>query len=157
MNPQDITDFYNSNPHQFKRPERVHLNSIFIPFGKNPAEAEKKADQAHGMIELGRSFDDVAEKFSTAPSIGMIARGQMKPEIETRIFNLSVGGVTLPVKSDQGYFIFELKEKFPVEAVPLEEAKDQIAQFLFNQEFKEKMESWLKEAKKKTYIEIKNP
>jgi parvulin-like peptidyl-prolyl isomerase len=157
INPQKITDFYNANIKQFLKPERVDLDSIFISYGSDAAQAKEQAAKAYALLTAGNAFSDVAKQFSSAPSVGIIARGQMKPDIEDTIFALNEDGFTQPIESLQGVFIFKLKSHFPEETASLEESKDQIAQFLFNKEFKEKLKSWLDEEKKKTYIEIKKP
>jgi foldase protein PrsA len=86
-----------------------------------------------------------------------VVRNQFKPDIEEKVFGLSKGETTDPIKSDQGYFIFRLKEKHPERMDSLDEAKDHIAHFLFTQKFKEKMAAWLKEQRESSYIEIKAP
>lgn len=155
VHPQEVTDYYKQNLEQFVRPEHVDLNSIFIPYGDDPQEAREQANMVYGRIKMGDDFQEAVASYSKAPSLGKIARGEMKPDIEEQIFSLKSGAVTPPIESDQGVFIFQLKEKFPATAVKLDEVKDQISQFLFNRKFKEKMGAWLNEARQETYIEIK--
>lgn len=155
VNPQEITDYYQNNIEKFKNPEYADIDSIFIPYTENPDTAREQANTAYGQLKMGQDFENVTQQYSKAPSIKTIVKGQLKPQIEQQIFSLKPGEFTWPIESDQGIFIFKLNKKFAQETAALEDVKDQIAQFLFNQKFKEKTESWLKQEREKTYIEIK--
>ena len=157
VNPQDVTDYYNAHIERFKKPERADLDSIFIPYNDDQAAAKETADRAYALLQSGSAFPDVAKEFSKSPAVGMIARGQTKPDIEEKIFALSAGEFTPPMESDQGIFLFKLKQKLPEETPPLEEVKDFIAQNLFNEKLQKEMKTWLEKARDKAYIEIKNP
>lgn len=62
-------------------------------------------------LEEGMSFEEAAEKFSSCPSgkrggdLGPFTRGQMVPEFEEAAFNLEVGSVSEPVKTQFGYHL----------------------------------------------------
>lgn len=62
-------------------------------------------------IADGMSFEDAAQKFSTCPSgkkggdLGNFGRGQMVPEFETAAFDLEVGGISDPVKTQFGFHL----------------------------------------------------
>jgi len=157
VSPQEITDFYRDHPEKFQRPERADVDSIFIPFGSDPQNAEEKITAAQSLLESGTPFDQVAGDYSTVPSLGVISRGQMKLEIDEQIFSLKEGESSPIIKTDQGYFIFRLKSRLAPDTLPLNDAKEQIAQFLFNEKLKEKLQTWLEDQKKETYIEIKTP
>lgn len=157
VSPREITDFYRDHPEKFQRPERADVESIFIPFGSDPQNAEESITAAQSLLESGTPFDQVAGDYSTVPSLGIISRGQMKPEIDEQIFSLKEGKSSPVIKTDQGYFIFRLKSRLAPDTLPLSDAKEQIAQFLFNEKLKAKLQSWLEDQKKETYIEIKTP
>lgn len=157
VNPQEVTDYYAQHPAEFQRPESAEVESIFIPFDENPEKTQEKANEAYGLIMMGKTFSEVADQFSLAPSKSTITRGKMKPEIDDQIFQLKKGDVSWPIESDRGFFLFKIKEKIAGETLPLEEAKDRIAAYLLNEKFREEIKKWLEEKKSKTYIEIKNP
>lgn len=156
VNPQEVTDFYHNNKSDFKRPERVKFDSIFIPSGKNPENTHQKINEAYAALKAGKSFNDTAKSISISPSSGELSRGQMKPEIEKQIFDLNENDFTAPIESDEGYFLFKLTKHIPEEIVSLEKAKDQIVQFLLNKKFKNNLREWLNKTREETYIEIKN-
>jgi len=157
VNPQEITDFYHNQPEKFQRPERADVESIFIPLGSDPQKAGEAINAAKSLLESGQVFAEVAKNYSTIPPLGVISRGQMKPDIEEQIFSLADGAISPVVETDQGYFIFRVKSRLPPDTIPLNDAKEQITQFLFNEKLKQKLQDWLEEQRKETYIEIKTP
>lgn len=157
INPQDITDYYQNNSDQFLKPEHAEVKSIFIPYGADATASRERANMAFGQLKLGQDFDQVAAQYSEKSLVTTIMRGQMKPEIESQIFNLKEGEFTWPIDSDQGLFIFRLIKKFPAQTVAFDDVKNQIAQFLYATKFQEHMDAWLSKAREDHYIEIKNP
>lgn len=152
VNPNEVTKFYQDHLVDFKKQERVELDSIFIPNSDNPVQ---KTKDVLGVINGGKDFLEVAREYSQMPSIGIVEKGQMLPEIEEVIFNLKDHAISKPVTTDTGVFIFKLKRLLPAETQPIDEVKDKIYQFLFNQEFQKRMHAWIEELRKKAYIEIK--
>ncbi len=172
VNPNEVTEYYQNNLSEFNKPERVDLESIFIPFinssqatdtktnlaqnSKDKKAAQKKAADALNLIKGGKGFLEVAKQYSQLPSIGIIAKGQMLPEIESAVFALKDNETSQPLTTETGIFIFKLKSKLPPESAPLEEVKDQVYSMLFTKKFQARLTAWLEELRKKAYVEIKN-
>ncbi len=155
VNPQEITEYYQKNPRQFIRPARVNLDSIFIPIKDNQSEALAKAQEASKLLKEEKDFTEVAKEYSVNPSLGVIAKGQMMPEIDTIAFQLQVDGTSGLIETEQGIFILKLKGKLPEETVPLEQAKKEIQNLLFMQKFKERYQQWMEKLRSQAYVEIK--
>jgi len=155
VNPQEVTDYYDAHQDEFQKPERVRLDSIFIPYGENKDRAGEKAQEALKRVGEGQAFEKVAQEYSSAPSIGMIGKGQMMPAIEDTVFQLEEKAVSPPVETETGIYIFNVLEKLPAETATLDEVKEQISQTLFQEKFKERFREWIAKLKKDAYIEIK--
>jgi len=162
VSPQDVSLFYFENKEKFQKPESVNLDSIFIAYNDNPEQAKKKAQEALDLLKNPeklpadqRSFEAIAKKFSESPSIGTIQKGEMLPEIEKVVFDLKVDETSGLVNTDSGIFIFHLKGKTPAKLATLEEVKDKIYDFLFQQRLNELRSAWVNDLKKSAYIEIK--
>ncbi|MFP4473275.1 MAG: peptidyl-prolyl cis-trans isomerase [Candidatus Omnitrophota bacterium] len=155
VRPQDITEYYQQNTKQFQVPERVDLDSIFIRSDEGADKAGQQAEEAIKRIEAGEDFRTVALEYSKLPPLGMVVRGQLKPEIEQRVFALDEGEVSQPIEQNDGIFIFKVREKFPAAVAPLNEVKEDVSRFLFEKRLKDEMKSWLAEQKKDAYIEVK--
>lgn len=155
INPQQVTDFYEQNKEKFSRGERANLESIFITYNDDKAAALTKAGEALKQIKEGGNFEETAQKYSQAPSIGIIERGQLLPLIEDAIFGLDVGEVSSLVETDNGVYIFKLIAKSPARIANLEDVKEAIHESLGREEFKNALTLWLKKLKEEAYIEIK--
>lgn len=155
VNPQEVTDYYEKNRHQFKQKERINLDSIFISSSPSRKEAKEKIDEVYSLLEEGRDFREIAEKYSQTPSIGIIAKGQMRTDIEDIIFNLNLQEKSPIIEVENGYYIFKLLGRMPSKIQPLEEVKDTIKEIIGKEKFQNKFSIWINDLKKKAYIEIK--
>lgn len=155
INPQEVTDYYDSHLVNFQRKARVNLNSIFISFGTDKAVAQAQIEAAHQKITDGIPFEDVAKEYSESPSIGIIERGQLQPDIEETVFLLLPNKISDIVKVETGFYIFKVNGKTPAEVSPLKEVKDDIQKILYREKFQEKFTKWIETLKKDAYIEIK--
>lgn len=168
VNPQDVTDYYNTHRDEFNKPDGLHLESIFIPYQSqtmsevkksSAAELEKtavkKANEALALMKKGEEFSSAAKKFSQLPNLGIVHRGQMLPAIEEAVFHLKEGEISEPLKTDAGIYIFKVKKQLPPEVISFEEVKAQVYNMLTHQKFQKRFADWLEELKKKAYIEIK--
>jgi len=156
INPREVTSYYQEHTEQFFKPERVDLQSIFIPYEDDKDSAIQQADEISKLLKApGANFSDLAKQHSQAPSIGIIARGQFLPAIESAVFDLAEGEISEPIKTEAGLYILKVMEKYPEQQAPLDEVRDSISNFLFRQKFNERVSVWLDELKSRAYIEIK--
>lgn len=157
VNPQEVTDYYNKNLEKFKKPERMDLASIFFSIDEESEPSIKeKADSVLKMLkEEDRDFDEVAAQFSDGPSIGIIEKGQLILHIEEAVFKLDKGEISPVLKTNNGYYIFKIKEKLPEELASLEEVKENISNMLFHLKFRHNFQAWLDDLKKDAFIDIK--
>ncbi len=155
VNPQEVTNYYTAHPEQFKRNERINLESIFVAIKTEKEASQKKIQEAYDLIKTGKNFTDIAKQYSESPSVGAIEQGQLMPEIDKKVFSLKIDEITDIIETKTGYYIFKLTGRTPSENAPLKDVKDAITQFLYNQKFQNKFSDWMVQLKKKAYIEIK--
>jgi parvulin-like peptidyl-prolyl isomerase len=68
-------------------------------------------------IEKGKSFEELAKKYSSCPSgheggdLGFFGKGQMVPEFEKEAFSLKIGEISKPVKTQFGYHLIKVTDK----------------------------------------------
>ncbi|MCA9406167.1 MAG: peptidyl-prolyl cis-trans isomerase [Candidatus Omnitrophica bacterium] len=155
VNPQEVTDFYKKNLEQFRKKERVNVDSIFIANKGSRIAALDKAEAALKEINEGKDFLEVSKRYSDSPSIGVLERGQLMEDVEKVIFQLYVGEVSDIVETKTGIYIFRLTGKVPTQVAELKEVKDTIYNVLYKQKFQVEYTKWLESLKKDAYIEIK--
>lgn len=155
VNPQEVTEYYAAHKEEFKRPNRVSLDSIFIKFKENTAESRQKAQEAFSKIKAGEDFREVAKNYSDTPAIGTIKKGDLLPELDEAIFKLEVGEVSPVLETATGIFIFKLLGKIPEEIPPIEAIKKDVTNKIFQTKFRERLNTWLNKLKEEAYVEIK--
>ncbi len=160
VNPQEVTEYYNQHPEYFQKPESRQLESIFIAQQDDKNAAKEKAENIYAsvkdLLSQGNDFASLAQKYSEATSIGLIKKGQFLPDIEATVFQLQPKEISPLIETANGYYIFQVKEKFPMEVSSLEEVKKNIYDEIFQIKFQKNFRDWVDELKAKAYIEIKN-
>lgn len=79
-------------------------------------EHEYEANDLLAKIKEGKTFEELAQKFSKCPSgdqggdLGFFKKGMMVPEFETAAFALNVGETSTPVKTQFGYHLIKRTE-----------------------------------------------
>lgn len=80
-------------------------------------DSKKEADLIKSKIDTGECFETLAKQYSKCPSgeeggdLGYFERGQMLKEFEDAAFNLPVGKVSDPVKTQFGWHIIKVYDK----------------------------------------------
>lgn len=80
-------------------------------------DTKSEADLIKSKIDNGECFETLAKKYSKCPSsqdggdLGYFERGQMVKEFEDAAFNLPVGKVSYPVKTQFGWHIIKVYDK----------------------------------------------
>lgn len=163
VSPQQVNEYYQKNPDKFLQPEKVSLQSAFFAYGEDRRLTEQNARAAYNILkdpaklaQYPNGFDEVVQKFSGILAPSAFAKGEALPEIEKVVFQLNVNDISPLVALDNGIYIFQVKEKKPAAKVSLEEAKDDVYNFLFQQQYNERREQWLKKLRADAFIDIKN-
>ncbi len=80
-------------------------------------ETEEEAIKLKEEILSGKPFEDVAAEYSMCPSgarggdLGFFGRGQMVSEFENAAFDLNVGVVSEPVRTNFGWHLILVTDK----------------------------------------------
>lgn len=111
----DINDFEENivKPDMYK--EKLFAN--LLETDKKSAEAKNKISAALDELKSGKSFKEVAEKYSDGESaqdggeLGWFGADQMLPEIVEPVFALEKGERSEIIESSLGYHIIEMEDK----------------------------------------------
>ena len=166
VKPEAISDFYQKNQDKFQQGPRVRASHILIgiPQGADAAtkqQAKAKADALLKDLKAGKDFAATAKANSQDPGsapnggdLGYFEQGQMVPPFEQAAFALKPGEMSEVVESQFGYHIIKVADKQDSRVVPLEEAKEQIEQYLTQQNRHAETELFVNALRAKAKIEI---
>ena len=144
-----IEKYYNENKQRFAQPERRDLKVVLT-------KTEAKADEARQAIEDGESWKDVAKEYSIDQAskaqggkLAAVAKGQQEKSLDDAVFKASKGELVGPVKTQFGWYVFEVDKVTEASQQTLEEAKTTIKQLLASQQQQKALDSFVKEFRKK--------
>ncbi|SHJ42463.1 peptidyl-prolyl cis-trans isomerase C [Dethiosulfatibacter aminovorans DSM 17477] len=150
---EDAKTYYESNSAQFEKAAEVSARHILV-------DDEEKIKDVKEEIEGGLDFAEAATKYSSCPSkqaggtLGSFSKGKMVPEFEEAAFNLEIGQLSEPVKTQFGYHLIMVDSKTEAGTMSFEEVKDGIKQNLLNQKQFEAYNNKVAELKAKYTVEI---
>lgn len=168
VSPIEIENFYKENPEKFRVKERVRVQSLTIK--KSDEAREKGIPDGKAKIKMERleqrarkenNFEDLVVRYSEdshAKQEGVgnwIERGAMIELVDEVLFNAPLGEMTRIVETPIGYHIFRVLEKMPAQEKKLDEVKNPVANYLFEQKSDARFRDWMEELKKSAYISIR--
>ena len=148
----EIKKFYDANKLMFGKGEAVQAKHILV-------DEEADANEIKASIENGKiTFEEAAKAHSKCPSkeaggdLGRFERGQMVLPFEEAAFAAEIGKITGPVKTNFGYHLIKVEEKFDAESKSFDDMKGEIKNQLLQQKIGTVFNKKLDELKAK-YIE----
>ncbi len=168
VSPLEVENFYKENPDKFVVKERVKVRSLTIKKsdeartkGIPDEKAKKKIAELQQKISEGQDFERMVQGSSEdgrSKQGGLgewIDRGGMIESVDEVLFKTPVGQLTGIVETPIGYHIFRIEDKEPAKTRTLDETKDQIMGYLFQQKTNARFREWMQELKRTAYISIR--
>jgi len=125
-----IAAYYNKNKSKFATPERRDLRIVLT-------KSQAKAAQAKRALESGQSWQSVAKQYSVDQAskaqggkLTGVAKGQQEKALDEAIFNAQKGKLVGPIKTQFGYYVFDVSKVTPAKQQSLEQSKASIQQIL---------------------------
>lgn len=150
---EDVVKFYESNKEMFKTEETITAKHILV-------STLEECTNILNEIKSGMKFEKAAEKYSTCPSknkggaLGTFGHGRMVPPFEKAAFNMNVGEISEPVKTQFGYHLIFIEDKNPESIIPLDEVKGSIYAQVLQEKQKEMYINFIDDLKKKYNVNI---
>ena len=146
---KEITDYYNKNKSRFATPETRDLNVVLT-------EKEGDAKKALSELKSGKSFKTVAKKYSIDEAsksqggkLPAVAKGQQEKALDTAVFKAKKGQLSGPVKTQFGYYVFEVTKVTKANQQSLEESKESIRAQLKSQKEQGALDKFVKSFQEK--------
>jgi foldase protein PrsA len=144
-----IQDFYSKNKERFAQPERRDLRIVLT-------KTEAKANEAKAALQSGDSWKAVAKKYSIDEAskaqggkLPAQAKGTLEKSLDQAVFKAKKGQITGPVKTQFGYYVFEVEKVQKATQQTLEQAKETIRQTLQSQNQQKALDKFVSEFQKK--------
>jgi foldase protein PrsA len=141
---EEISEYYDKNKKRFAQPER---RDLLVVLTKTEAQAEK----AKAALENGDSFKQVAKQYSIDEAskaqggkLPAVTQGQQEKAFDDAIFGAKKGELVGPVKTQFGWYVFEVSKVSPASQQSLDEAKEAIRNLLRSQGQQEALDKWIK-------------
>lgn len=117
----DVKEYYDENKKkQFTQPATRDVNVILT-------KTEDRAKAAKEAIDGGMSFEDAVAKYSTDATtkdkggeLLNVTQGQGEKAFDQAVFGADKGKVTGPVKTAEGWYVFEVTRATPAKTQPLD-------------------------------------
>jgi foldase protein PrsA len=144
-----IKDFYDKNKERFAQPERRDLRIVLT-------KGEPKAEQAKSALDGGQSWKTVAKQYSIDEAsksqggkLPAQAEGTLEKALDEAVFKARRGEINGPVKTQFGYYVFEVVKIQKASQQTLEQAKETIRQTLQSQNQQKALDKFVADFQKK--------
>ena len=161
----DIQKYYDEHKAEFIREEMVFLSEILIvPTDKNPAgwaAAEKKAKDVSNRARNGEKFPQLVKDYSGAETaknegeLGSFKRGMLIKPIEDVVFKQNKGYISDPIKTDNGFEILKVDERYAAGQASLTDVEDQIKEKLYMPKMQPALRTYLTKLRQDAFLEIR--
>lgn len=143
-----ISDYYEKNKTRFAQPERRDLRIVLT-------KTRAKADEAKAALDGGQSFKAVAKKFSIDQAsknqggvLLAVAKGQQEKAFDAAIFAAPKGKLQGPVKTQFGFYVFEVTKVTEASQQSLKDATATIKQLLASQNQQKALDKFVEDFRK---------
>jgi foldase protein PrsA len=149
VTPAQISAYYNKNKSKFASAEKRDIRLVLT-------KTKPKAEEARAALKGGQSFKTVAKKFSIDQSskanggkLAGVQKGQQEQALDTAIFAAKKGVLTGPVKTQFGYYVFQVSAITPASQQTLAQATPTIKSLLASQGQQKALDAFVKDFQKK--------
>jgi foldase protein PrsA len=141
----DVQEYYDKNQKRFAQPERRDLLIVLT-------KTEAKADAAKQALDSGQPWKQVVKQYSIDETtkaqggkLAAVAKGQQDKALEDAVFAASKGEVEGPVKTQFGWYVFEVEKITAASQQSLEQSRDTIKNLLRSQRQQKSLDAFIKD------------
>jgi foldase protein PrsA len=149
VTPQQIEAYYEKNQARFSQPETRDLRVVLT-------KDKAGADRAKQALDSGDSWKTVAEKYSIdqaskakAGKLDGVAEGTQEKGLDKAVFGADQGKLVGPLKTQFGYYVFEVDKVTKAEKQSLKEATPTIKQMLVAQRQQKALNNFVTDFRKR--------
>jgi foldase protein PrsA len=140
----DVEAYYEKNKKRFAQPERRDLRVVLT-------KTEGKAREAKRALDSGQPFKKVVKKYSIdeasksqAGLLPAVSEGQQEKAFDRAIFAAGKGKIEGPVKTQFGWYVFEVEKVTKASQQTLEQSRETIKNLLRSQRQQKALDAFIK-------------
>jgi foldase protein PrsA len=144
-----IQAYYDKNKAKFATPERRDVRIVLT-------KQQAKATQAKRALDSGQSWKSVTKRFSVDQAskakgglLTGVAKGQEEKAFDAAIFKAQKGKLVGPVKTQFGYYVFEVSKITAAKQQSLDQSKASIQQLLQSDNQRKALDKFGKDYRKR--------
>jgi peptidyl-prolyl cis-trans isomerase SurA len=167
---EEARKYHSEHVNEFTKPGQVTVREILVSAPKSDQginvgleeEAKARAEAARKRIVDGESFEIVAGEVSNSPSrangglVGPLNPAELTPAFQEILKGMKPGDITEVLRTAGGYQIVKLESQTPDEVLTAEQARDRIADVIFDQKRQVELKKYLDRLRAQAIIEWKN-
>jgi foldase protein PrsA len=149
VTPAQIEAYYEKNQARFSQPETRDLRVVLT-------KDKAKADEAKQALDSGDSWKTVAQEFSIDQAsktkggkLDGVAKGTQEKGLDKAVFGAQEGKLVGPLKTQFGYYVFEVDKVTKADKQSLKEATPTIKQMLIAQRQQKALNTFVTDFRKR--------
>lgn len=142
---EDVEEYYEKNKERFAQPARRDLNVVLT-------KGKAKAEQAKEELDDGAKFPAVAKEYSidqaskaNGGKLPDVPKGQQEKALDEAVFSAEQGEIEGPVKTQFGWYVFEVTDETPGSQQSLKDAKETIRGLLKSEREQESLQTFIED------------
>ena len=161
----EVKQYYEAHQQEFTLPERVVLSEISLTTeGKSPEEFAAVRNKEEGLrtsVLNGDDFSQVARLYSQGSTakdgggLGTFKRGELSPQIEAVVFQMSKGQISDVIQTRTGFEILKVEDHLQSELQPMDKVEPDIRNTIHAQKMQPLIRDYLAELREQSYIIVK--
>ena len=149
----EIRKQYDANAEKYTVNRKYHLKNILMNDRAKMDAIKIKLDNKEDFSELAKQYS-MASNASDGGDLGVFDSTSFSAGIKDGIALLKKGEHTEVIQTAQGFQIFYAEDIEQGSTKTFEQARDEIHEALYQEQVKEKFDTWLESLKKKAHIKI---
>ena len=158
----ELHKYFDAHRNSFLKPESVELSEIFLGLaGKQEADVKARATQLVTQLRGGADFCTLAAAYTERqPSggqkpckVGLFQVPDLRPDIAGAVKNVNPGGVSEPLKTDEGYQILRVDARNAGTDTPTFN-ENQVREAITRERSPKAREDYLQQLRNDAYVKI---
>lgn len=160
----ELRERYNREKERYRLPERAQLREIVVLKPEDPSKLEEARQRATEVAEAARkpavNFANLASTMSESGTrekggdLGLIAKGDLVPALDSAVFSAAPGTVIGPVETKSAWHVVKVEQRLPSEVPSFDTVKDQLRRDANDETFQRDYKAYIDSLRKDAFIQI---